>query len=293
MTPTPRSIVAIPPSYDKEERLELESTVVYLKYLKTHGAQCVMTTAGTSQFNLLATEEIIDLNACISESFEGAKILGIPPASTTEACDFVHASRSYLGKDAKLMALYPDRFYGEDVVVDYLQRICEAAGDSVYLHTQKMRSGISGDWNYDCDIINRLYDLGYVAGIKEEHPNLQASYNFVRHLNPNLDVIVAGGSMRRLAFLESAGANSLLAGVGNLFPDIENEFLAGHDKMKHLQTEARLFDVFMANGWHKSLRASLKILNLTCLNDRNPWPNCDDQCINQISEVIRDIKNER
>ena len=47
-----RSIIAIPPSYDKEERLEIKSTVGYLKYLKTYGAQCVMTTAGTSQFNL-------------------------------------------------------------------------------------------------------------------------------------------------------------------------------------------------------------------------------------------------
>ena len=284
-----RSIVAIPPSYDKEERLELESTVGYLKYLKANGAQCVMTTAGTSQFNLLTTSEIHRLNGCIAASFEGSKILGIPPVSTTTACDFVCASQDYLGTDVKLMALYPDRFYSEDAVINYLQRVCEAAGDSVYLHTQKMRSGISGEWNYDCDIINKLYDLGCIVGIKEEHPNLQASYNFVRHLNPNIDVIVAGGSMRRFAFLESAGANSLLAGIGNLFPDIENEFLAGHDKIKHLQTEAKLFDVFMANGWHKSLRASLKMLNLTCLNNRNPWPNCDDQCVNKIYEVIRKL----
>ena len=57
-----------------------------------------MTTAGTSQFNLLTTNEIHELNACISD-FEGLKILGIPPVSTATACDFVCTSQNYLGVD--------------------------------------------------------------------------------------------------------------------------------------------------------------------------------------------------
>ena len=206
------------------------------------------------------------------------------------ACNFIDDARNYLDTDVKLMVLYPDRFYTKDAVINYLQRICDRLGDSVYLHTQKMRSGIAGDWDYDADIINKLYDLKFIAGIKEEHSNLQASYNFVRHLRSSIDVIVAGGSMRRFSFLESAGANSFIAGIGNLFPEVENEFLCDHNRMKHLDMEAKFFDVFMADGWHRSLRTALKILNLTCLNNRNPWPNCNSQHINQISNIIKDIK---
>ena len=70
-----RPVIAIPPSYDKSENLETDSTKSYLNYLKENGAECVMTTAGTSQFNLLSTEEVHALNKAVS-SFEGQKILG-------------------------------------------------------------------------------------------------------------------------------------------------------------------------------------------------------------------------
>ena len=71
-----RPVVAIPPSYSKHEDLETDSTKNYLSYLEENGAKCVMTTAGTSQFNLLSTEEVHQLNQGVSE-FNGQKILGV------------------------------------------------------------------------------------------------------------------------------------------------------------------------------------------------------------------------
>jgi dihydrodipicolinate synthase/N-acetylneuraminate lyase len=191
-----------------------------------------MSTAGTSQFNLMDQKEIHNFNSCLAESFEGSKILGIPPVNTAIACNFVKDAKQYVGKNVKLMALYPDRFYGEEAVIKYIESICNSLGDSVYLHANKMRSGTSGDWNYHSETINKLHELGLIVGIKEEHSDLQASYNFVRGLNTELDIIVAGGSMRRFSFLESAGANSFLSGIGNIFPEVEHKFLDNEDRIK-------------------------------------------------------------
>jgi len=287
-----RPVIAIPPSYNQDQSLELDSTINYLKYLEDNGATCVMTTAGTSQFNFLQPAGIHQFNECISENFGGQKILGIPSLPSLHTESFAKEAISYLDENSTLMALYPDRFYDEDTLKNYVENICDVADQGIYLHTQKMRSGISGDWNYTADILNLIHQNGDLVGIKEEHPNLQDSYNFVKDLSSELDIIVAGGSMRRFQFLESAGANSFLSGIGNLFPSIENDFLDSdhEERIKILQKESRFFDVFMANGWHRSLRASLKIMNLTCLNNRDPWPEKCTDLDEKLANMIEGIK---
>tara|TARA_Y100000593_G_scaffold45669_2_gene86835 strand:- start:5871 stop:6746 length:876 start_codon:yes stop_codon:yes gene_type:complete len=286
-----RPVVAIPPSYDESGALETASTKKYLKHLQESKATAVMTTAGTSQFNLLTTDEIHSLNACISENFDGEIILGIPGASSIGVAKFLD-SVDYIGDNTSLMALYPDRFYDEETIVNYVASICQSLGSSVYLHAPKMRSGYGGDWNYNADIINKMSDEGLVKGIKEEHSSLSDSYNFISRLNDSIDIIVAGGSMRRFSFLESAGANSFLSGVGNLFPEIENKFLEGHyNRQECLDLETRFFSVFMKYGWHKSLRAGLKHMGLTCFNDRQPWPPVNNEELKDISLVIEEIQN--
>jgi dihydrodipicolinate synthase/N-acetylneuraminate lyase len=289
-----RPVVAIPPSYDLDERLELESTVSYLNYLYDKGATSVMTTAGTSQFNLLDTSEIHALNTCISENFEGEAILGIPATSSVGATKFVQAAQSYINDHTHLMALYPDRFYDQETIINYITSICDSLGDGVYLHAPKMRSGYGGDWNYNADTINKMHDKGLVKGIKEEHSSLSDSYNFISQLNDEIDVIVAGGSMRRFSFLESAGANSFLSGVGNLFPEIENKFLIDSgSRQKCLDLETKFFNVSMKYGWHKSLRCALRCELLTCFYDRQPWPKDGEDFCNDIYNILKELQNEK
>ena len=278
-----RSVIAIPPSYDKGQNLELDSTSSYMQYLKQNNACTVMTTAGTSQFNLLSTGEVHEFNSCVKDSFVGSKILGIPALNSHKAHEF--AQKASKGEDTKYMVIYPDRFYDKDSIYRYVGNIVEALGDSVYLHTPKMRSGRGGDWNYDAETINYLYEKGMVVGIKEEHSSLAEGFNFVSQLNKNLDVIVAGGSMRRFCFLNPAGANSFLAGIGNIFPNIEQEFF--HDKdSKFISMETQLFNVFMRYGWHQSLRIALRIRGLTCFHDREPWPKPSDAAVLDIAEIL-------
>jgi dihydrodipicolinate synthase/N-acetylneuraminate lyase len=283
-------VIAIPPSFDSSGKLETNSTSAYLNYLHKNGGKCVMSTAGTSQFNFLNNDEIHLFNECLA-GFNGNKILGIPPVFSSQAKEFAINSKKYTDNNSFLMALYPDRHYGDSIIYDYVKCICDTLGNGIYLHTPKMRSGISGDWNYHSDIVNSLHSDGMVLGIKEEHLNLQSSYNFVRSLNKEIDVIVAGGSMRRYCFLESAGANSFLSGIGNFKPEIENLFLEGNNKDRNLilQKEADFFETFMKHGWHKCLRAGLRLSNLTCFYDRQPWPSVDPTLEKTILKLIKEI----
>ena len=285
-----RPVVAIPPSYTQNQDLETSSTRNYLDYLKENGAKCVMTTAGTSQFNLLSTEEVHTFNEAVS-NFDGQKILGVPALSLKHTIDFIkRASESYLDENSRLMVLYPDRYYYDDVLEDFIQTITSHTYE-IYLHTPKMRNGIGGDYEYSSMLISNMSIYG-LAGIKEENSSLQQSYDFVRNLPKNLDVIVAGGSMRRFQFLESAGANSFLAGVGNLFPHIENKFLSSQEgRQQLLELESKFFDVTSEIGWHPALRTSLREMNLTCFYDREPWPQVSHVDYLELKKVIEEVQS--
>ena len=284
-----RTVIGLPAAYNQDESLDTKSTVRYLRYLQDEGAATVMTTAGTSHFNLLNLEEIHTLNQTVAQSFDGEKILGVPALSIMEAATFVERSNEYIDSSCRLMFLYPERFYNEAVIVDYMSRLREHTNNKIYIHGKTIRCATGGTWDYNASVINALYERNVLQGIKEEHSSLAKSYDFVSRINPKVDVIVAGGSMRRYEYLRSAGANSFLAGVGNLFPRIERAYLNGQID-DPLGKEKQMFDVFMKYGWHKSLRIALKYLDLTCYHDRSPWPEPTPSEVEEITQVVERIR---
>lgn len=286
-----RTVVGIPASYDSEQNLETNTTRKYLEYLSNSGAGTAMTTAGTSHYNLLSIQEIHELNSEVVNSFSGNKIIGVPALSLRKAIDFVKDSRSYTDKKTNIMLLYPERFYSEKEIVKYCTDIRHYTDNKIYIHGKAMRKASGGVWDYDYRTLNSLYGAGVLQGIKEEHSNLQSSYNFVSNLNKDIDVIVAGGSMRRFEYLESAGANSFLSGVGNFFPQIEQSYLDGNKNIP-LKLEKKMFDVFIPIGWHKSLRIGLDIAGFTCYYNRDPWPTATEKEVEQIKNVL-EIINEK
>jgi dihydrodipicolinate synthase/N-acetylneuraminate lyase len=287
------SVIPIPPAYDQYEELKISSVLKYVDYLNDNGAQVAMTTAGTSQFNLLTSADIHDLNVEVAHQFAGKKILGIPSLSLKETLEFVDHAHYNKIDNAFLMALYPDRFYNYDTIYTYLSKIRERVDKPLYLHAMFMRGGRGGQWNYDSELVFQLFEKQIIRGIKEEHSNLQQSYDFIRNLPKELDVIVAGGSMRRHQFLRSAGANAFLAGVGNFFPQIETQYCKGKDIDKQIKLESKLFDVFNMYGWHQCLRIGLSCLGLYPAYDRMPWPERKQHVIDDVSKVLLEIQNEK
>jgi dihydrodipicolinate synthase/N-acetylneuraminate lyase len=290
---THSSVTPIPPDFDKNENLFLESTNTYVDFLIAEGVQTVMTTAGTSQFGLMSLDEIHSFNAVVAKSSASKKIIGMPPLSQVQAKEFARfAQKKYLNESCFLMALYPDRWYDNETIVSYFSEIGGECENPLYIHCMKMRAGKGGSWDFTGDSLRPLSDNGVVIGIKEEHSSLKDSYDFVSSLDSSLDVIVAGGSMRRHQFLRSAGANSFLSGLGNLFPKIEQQYMGGANVDEALCLETMLFNVFMKNGWHKSLREALRQRELTCLFDRKPWPKVTEEESEEIKNVLSKIEKE-
>lgn len=290
-----RNVIAVPPSYNKDETLDLGRVLKYVHYLVGRKATTLMTTVGTSQFNLMTINEIHKLNEVVSQ-VNCIKILGVPPCASTEVVKFVERAKEYVDM-ANLIVLYPDRFYDYKSIYNYLSRIREASRRPLYLHTMPMKNGRGGEWNFKSDIVSTLFEKEIICGIKEEHSQLQASYDFIRKLPSDMDIIVAGGSMRRHQFLRSAGANSFLAGVGNFFPEIESKYCdeinAGRLGDKQIALESKLFDVFLKYGWHPSLRIGLACLGLLSYNNRMPWPEVDKGAITDIKNVLLEVANEK
>jgi dihydrodipicolinate synthase/N-acetylneuraminate lyase len=291
-------VFPIPPSYDERQRLDLEKTSAYCKYLIDRGAEVLMTTAGTSQFNLMSIEEVHDLNTTISQ-LSVTTILGLPGLSYKSLLENIEiANEKYSKGNTHLMLLYPDRFYDEKTVIDYFFRAADISEFPCYLHGMFMRKGTGGTYNFTSSIINKLMSHKNIAGIKEETNNLGDAYNFCDKSNlADFRFIVAGGSMKRYNFLLPTGVQSFLSGVGNLFPEIEVKYcdhIARGDYESALQIikeyENPLFEVFMKIGWHKSLREALRQMNLCCENNRDPWPSTSEEEKNEISRVIMSIR---
>ena len=59
-------VVPIPPSYNQNEEMMLGDVETYVKFLENSNVSTVMTTAGTSQYNLLSDDEIMSLNYQVS-----------------------------------------------------------------------------------------------------------------------------------------------------------------------------------------------------------------------------------
>lgn len=286
-------VVPIPPSYDSNQKFSKIGVFSYLDYLQASSASVVMTTAGTSQFGLLDLDEIRTLNNCVVE-YAGKKIIGLPQLPNINIGKFVESSLS--DDKTYFMGLYPDRFYDNKTIIDYFSGIRDHTANPIYVHGMFMRAGRGGHWNFTSDVLSELFDKKIIIGIKEENSDLLQAYNVIRDLPKDLDVIVAGGSMRRHQFLRSAGANAFLSGVGSIFPAIERSYCSKIDNSwgdvdVELDTESILFSVFNRHGWHRSLRIALSQLQSGYFYDRMPWPSREASVVEDIKKVLKEIQH--
>lgn len=295
-------VIAIPPSYSKGGDLDVEQTVLYCNYLISNGGKRIMTTAGTSHFNLLSVEEVHAMNTALS-GLKCEKILGVPALSLRHAIDFIeYANENYNLENTKLLLLYPDRFYSYENTVSYFEECAKVSKFQCYVHGKSIRVAKGGTFDFDAKIIRQLFDAG-ICGIKEEHSNLQKSFNVINKIRDlDFEVIVAGGSMRRFLFLENAGADTFLSGVGNLVPEIENDFVrhvnsGSRDLVNEIvkSFETPCFEVFMKIGWHAALMHSIREMDLGCFYSRKPFPelsNGEVEGIIGVNNLLRSY-NER
>ena len=268
-------VYPIAPSFDTNEELDLPSTKKYLKYLEEKGSKIVMTTAGTSQYNLMTVAEVRLFNEAAT-TFNGQKILGIPALSTKLLKEEIRHLNSIADPStSSILIIFPERYYNDKQVIRFFEDICEVSDLDILVHGNSLRKGSGGMYEYSKPLLKSLSKIRNFIGMKEESSTLVHS---IKNIPEGLEVIVAGGSMRRFWALEPHGATTFLSGVGSFNPEWEEAFYTTYftdiDKAKEIMTkvETPLFNTFMKEGWHLSMRTALKSLGFI-QNDRAPFYN--------------------
>jgi len=296
-------VFPIIPSYTTAGSLDLDRTSAYASYLHAKGATTVMTTSGTSQFNLLSAQEVLDLNTSIANVFPGRLILGLPLLSEPLLFPFLEEITSRYQRAAILLS-YPERLYQMSDLVDFFDRVSRAFPlAQLYLHGLPLRSGCkAGTQDFTGQMISSIADaVPRFVGMKEECSTYEAGFKLCASISTkrNFELIVAGGSMRRFLLLQSAGAQSFLTGVGSLFPEVELSFYA-HVMNGRLREAASIiahvetpfFDVFMDVGWHKALRYAAKRLALVGGAERLPMTNLEKNAAHRVDAAL-DLAREK
>ena len=287
-----KPVYAIPPSF-KDDQLDCDSVSKYLKYLEDNKATRVLTTAGTSQFNLLSLDEIFQLNKCLVDNFTQEKILGLPALSLKHLKIEIEKLNQLKSSNTKLLILFPERYYSDDQILEFFDAICAFSLYPIYLHGNPLRKGMGGTYEYTNTLLETLSRIDNFEGIKEEYSSLDLSIKSIQNLD--LDIIVAGGSMRRFWTLSPFGATSFLTGVGNFNPTHSEEFYRAFangeygkcmDIIQNIETP--LFNIFMKVGWHAAMRTALKTQGYI-FEDRKPFITLPVDQIKQVTTSLNKI----
>jgi len=272
--------------------LEIESTKKYISFLEKKGVKHIMTTAGTSQFNLLDVEEVRSFNLSMID-FNGNKIIGMPPLSIYNIKKEIDYYNSKNINDASLLILFPERYYSNEQLISFFKEICEMSNYPILVHGNILRRGNGGNYEYDKKLLSQLSEIDGFIGMKEESSSLEFAKNNLQELD--MEIIVAGGSMRRFWSLEPFGATSYLTGVGSFNPTIEENFYSEYmngdiRKAKEIMTsfETPLFDSFMYIGWHASMRETLHQMGFIKGN-REPFVTLSHDEKNLIKKTLKKI----
>ena len=288
------------PSYLPSGTLDHTNIARYVAHLRSHGATTIMTTSGTSQFNLMSNDEVSELNTCAASAFPGRVILGAPLLAEGPLERFIE-STTERHPTAELLLTYPERAYNDSDISDFFIRIARACPVPLKLHGLPLRRAQGGVQDLTGRIIDEITSAASnITGMKEECSTYEAGFRLCSSVtrHASFEFIVAGGSMRRYLLLQAAGAQSFLSGVGSLYPSVELAFARHMDAGRLREAtsiisliETPVFQVFMEIGWHKALRHAAKTLGLLSGGERRPMTEPTREERSDIEQVLLRLKD--
>lgn len=263
--------------FNRLNDVDLVSLNNYVEFLIECGAQTIMTTVGTSRFNLLSHEEIIILNSEVVRANKSRSVTIVSgPLNGNLQANIEHAVKAQeIGANA-FIAYYPERWYDDESVFLFYNEICKAVSISVFIHEMPLRSGYGGVAQYSLSLLDKLLDIPNLVGMKEECMDGGYAYKIHRKFGKKASIIGAG-AMRNFLRDYQAGAKTNLVGLGSFFPKVEIDF---HEALKNnnlslakkiVQTyEDEYFDFAVELGWHTQLKASMNYFGLLPTHERSP-----------------------
>lgn len=308
---TQSPIYPLPPFFGDYHLLGVQSFKDYINFLTINNAKVLMTTEGTTSFDLLSSGEISVFNKTLSDNFPHACILGLPRLGLEKLLEQIKwYNENIINDKAALMLLFPERFYSDNQVVDFFAEAAEESNLPVFIHGRQLTRAVGAPFYPTAALMNKIYDASpNIIGMKEEEKSLDNLEEFCYDVRKDRVCIFAGGGMSKyntkLPFFLDDGYSTYLVGIGSLNPMIENSYF---DCMTHglYENAAKIvsviekpfFEVMFKHGWHLSLRTALDgmIVAHGCpgmatwleLGNRKPFPVAT---IEQEEEIVACFDN--
>lgn len=292
-------VIPLPTPFNADESVDLNGLAQYVEFLSDGKIPAVMSTVGTSRYNLLSWDEMRDINRVVASSVKpGTQSIVTSPTTggLRHMIEFgKHAEQ--IGADYYLV-YFPERHYGEENTYNYFKALCDELSIRILIHEMPMRNGVGpGAVQYSLDLLGRLFALDNIVGVKEEALDPDYSNQILdRYANQALMIGAGGGMSRYFKRDHSRGAQAFLGGLGNFVPDVELAFYAhmteGRTKEAARivnEVEAAYFEAVVPMGWHPTLKSALHHMDLMQVHERRPMVQLTEEDHGRVKAILQQL----
>jgi dihydrodipicolinate synthase/N-acetylneuraminate lyase len=289
-------VVPIPTPFKDNEDVDYDVLALYVSFLCSKGIKTVMTTVGTSRFDLLSMNEVKKINETVVKAAKKDTITIVANPSHGSLKDALlfakHAED--IGADI-FLAHFPDRYYGEDVVFDFFATIANSIKIDILIHETPLKNGLGGGCqHYSTDLLARLFEIKNIIGVKEEALDLAYSEKIVKMFSDRVVIIGAGGGMSRYLRDYWLGSKAYLSGIANFYPELELEFYEAMQNKNYEKAykivhdiEKPFFEATVPMGWHRCLKEALNICGLAPSYERLPMKQISKEHAQTLETVMQ------
>ncbi|GAG06284.1 unnamed protein product, partial [marine sediment metagenome] len=164
-------VFPIVPCYTERQLLDVQATMDYARYLAENGAEILMTTSGTTQYNLLSNAEIFSTNRALGGQWQNKTIImGLKAESFIATQAIIREyNKGNFNDNTFLMLQYPDRYYNDDIIERYFHILAECSDYPLLIHCKPLQHGVTGKTHdYTAELINKICSHKNIVGVKEE-----------------------------------------------------------------------------------------------------------------------------
>ena len=292
-------VFPIPIPFLEDQSVDYHSLVSYCDFLVNNGAKNLLVTVGTSRFNLLNRQEMLEVNkvvASVGNQDTTIVVSGPGPSSGSKIENIAFAEEAALCGADGLIVVFPERFYTKSQVSDFFLSIADSSPIPIWIHAVPFRDGFGGvnsSRKFDLDLLNTVVDHPNIVGIKEENGDRDLYLKVQSALKNKICIIGAGGAMRRYLKDHPLGAHCYLVGIESFAPrlglnffQLMSEHRFDEAELMALKHEDSFFNLAVQYGWHRSLKAALNISGLMPLYERSPFPPLSDGEVHNLSSIM-------
>lgn len=292
-------VIPLPTPFNADESVDLNGLAQYVEFLSDGKIPAVMSTVGTSRYNLLSWDEMRDINRTVASSVKpGTQSIVTSPTTggLKHMIEFGKHAES-IGADYYLV-YFPERHYGEENTYNFFKALCDELSIRILIHEMPMRNGVGpGTQQYSLDLLGRLFALDNIVGVKEEALNPEYSNQILDRYADSALMIGAGGGMSRYLDRDhQRGAQAFLGGLGNFIPQIELDFFnamqAGNREEGARivsEIERPYFDAVLPMGWHPTLKSALHHMGLMQVHERRPMVQLNDEEHGRVKAIMQQL----